>query len=208
MGGDAVAFVGGEEVRHDAFEPEGRLGPEAREEWGKVVEADALAAHAGIDFKVNGKGASAQPGGVCGGFKIVELRGLPGDGCEVVLDDGRGLAGKDAGDDQHARIGAESARGDAFFDTGDAEPAGAGANDRGSAESERVAVGVGLDDGEEFGVGCGEAEESGSCLRGRGCESQPSRGAFASGYPVFKFTASAGERSGHRISWDWQGGFG
>ena len=33
------------------------------------------------------------------------------------------------------------------------------ANDRGSAESERVAVGVGLDDGEQLGVRSGEASE-------------------------------------------------
>ena len=43
----------------------------------------------------------------------------------------------------------------ALFDRGDAEPLRAGADGGRSAAAERVAVGIGLDDGEQFGVRCG-----------------------------------------------------
>ena len=53
----AVSLVGGEEMRHDAFEAKRRAGLEAREDCGELAGPDALAAHAGVDFKMDGHGA-------------------------------------------------------------------------------------------------------------------------------------------------------
>ena len=57
----------------------GDSGPKRASSGARLVDARALAAHAGIDFEVNGKRTGAQPGGVRGGFKIVDLRGFPDD---------------------------------------------------------------------------------------------------------------------------------
>ena len=100
------------------------------------------------------KRAGAQSGGARGGFQIVDLRGFPNDGGEAVLDDRRSLTGKDTGHDHDAVIRTERARGDAFFNAGDADPVGTRVHDGWSAEGEGVTVGVSLDDGEEFHVGC------------------------------------------------------
>ena len=75
------------------------------------------------------------------------------------MNGGRGLAGKDAADDQDARLGTQGPRNDALFNAGDAEPFCAGTHDGRGAESERVAVGVGLDDGQQLGVRRGQARK-------------------------------------------------
>ena len=146
-------------MRHHAFKAQRRARTEAREDLGEIAGADALAAHAGVDFKVDGHGTGLRSGGAGGGEKLVELPRLPCDGSELKLNGGRGLAGKHAADDEHPGLGAEGTGNDAFFHAGDAEPFCAGANNGGSAESERVAVGVGFDDGQQFGVRRGEAGE-------------------------------------------------
>ena len=160
----AVGFVGGEKMRHHALKPQRRAGAEAREDLGEIAGADALAAHAGVDFKVDGQRAWLRSGGAGGGEKLVELPGLPGDGSELKLNGGRRLAGKHAADDEHAGFGTQGTRDDTLFHAGDAEPVGAGTNDGRSAESERVAVGVGFDDGEQLGMGRGEAGEKAEVL--------------------------------------------
>ena len=63
----AVGFVGGEEMGHDAFKPERRTGAEAGEDAGEIAEACALAAHAGVDLKMDGHGACLRSGGARGG---------------------------------------------------------------------------------------------------------------------------------------------
>ncbi len=84
---------------------------------------------------------------------------LPDDGCEIVADQVCALAGEDSADDEDCGIGTTGTGGDAFFNAGDAEPAGAGAGGGGRAEGEAVAVGVGLDDGQQLGVRSGDAGE-------------------------------------------------
>ena len=85
--------------------------------------------------------------GARGGEKLVKLPRLQCDRGKLKLNGGRGLAGKDAADYEHASFGAERAGDDALFNAGDAEPLCAGANGRWGAQCKRVAVGVGLDDG-------------------------------------------------------------
>ena len=155
----AVGFVGGEEMRHHAFKAQRRAGTEAREDCGEIAGADALAAHAGVDFKMDGTEPCCEPAARAAARQLVELPRLPCDRSELKLNGGRGLAGKNAADDEHARLGAQGAGDDAFFNTGNAEPFCPCANNGGSAERERVAVGVGFDDGEQFGVRRGEARE-------------------------------------------------
>ena len=81
-------------------------------------------------IKMNGHGARLRSRGACGGEKFVELPGLPRDGCQLELNGRRGLTGKDAADDEHAGVRAQSAGDDAFFDAGDAGPLCAGAQRR------------------------------------------------------------------------------
>ena len=88
----AVGFVGGEKMRHHAFKAQRRARTEAREDLGEIAGADALAAHAGVDFKVDGHGTGLRSGGAGGGEKLVELPRLPRDGSELKLNGGRGLA--------------------------------------------------------------------------------------------------------------------
>ena len=59
----AVGFVGGEEMRHHAFKPQRRAWPEAREDCGEIAEASALAAHAGVNLKMDGHGTGLRSGG-------------------------------------------------------------------------------------------------------------------------------------------------
>ncbi len=155
----AIGFVGGEEMRHDALKPQRRAGTEAREDCGEIAGADALAAHAGVDFKMDGHGARLRARSASSRDQLVELPRLPCDRSELKLDGGRGLAGKDAADNKHPSLGTQRASDNAFFNAGDAEPFCAGTSHGGSTERERVAVGVGFDDGEKFGVGRGEARE-------------------------------------------------
>ena len=108
---------------------------------------------------MDGHGAGLRSRGARGSEKLVELPRLPCDRGELKLNGCRGLAGKDAADDEYARIGAESAGDDALFNTGYAEPLCAGANDRWRAQCKRVSVGVGFDDGQQFGMRRGEAGE-------------------------------------------------
>ena len=152
-----ISFVGGEKMRHHAFKPERRTGTEAREYGGEAAGACALAAHSGVDFEMDGQRVRLRSSGACGGEQLVELPRLPGDGRQLELNGGRGLAGKDAADDKHASIGAQGASDNAFFHAGDAEPLCAGTHDGWSAESERVTVRVGFDDGQQFSVRRSEA---------------------------------------------------
>ena len=127
---------------------------EAREKRRKRFRIGSLAAHAGVDFKMNGEGANIRS--ARGGFKFIELPGIPDDGSEFVADDIVCLAREDAADYEDTCVGAKTARFDAFFDAGDTKPASSGANSGGSAELERVTVGIGLDDGEEFNLRASE----------------------------------------------------
>ena len=146
-------------MRHHAFKPQRRAGTEAREDCGQITRANALAAHTGVDFKMDRDGALLRARSASSRDQFVELPRLPRDWSELKLNGGRGLAGKDAADDEHACLGAQSAGDDALFNTSNAQPFCAGADHRRSTERERVAVGIGFDDGEEFGVRRGEARE-------------------------------------------------
>ena len=54
FGGDAtVGLVGREEMGHHAFKEQRRIGGEALEHSGGFLGCNALAAHAGVDFKMN-----------------------------------------------------------------------------------------------------------------------------------------------------------
>jgi len=121
---------------HDAFEFEGRLGTKSREERGEIFEACPLAAHTGVDFEVDWKGAGTQSGGARSGIKIVDLRGLPDVRSEAVFHDCLALTWKDAGHDHDSRSRTQTTRGHALLDTGDADPSGSCAHDRRSAEIE------------------------------------------------------------------------
>ena len=57
----AVGFVGGEEMRHHAFKAERRARAEARKDRGQIAGQHALAAHAGVDLKMNGQRARRAP---------------------------------------------------------------------------------------------------------------------------------------------------
>ena len=69
---------------------------------------------------------------------------------ELVMDDVLPLAGEDAADDEDARVRTKAARLNTLFNTGDSEPTGSGANHSRRTDSERVAVGVGFDDGQQL----------------------------------------------------------
>ena len=66
------------------------------------------------------------------------------------------LAGKDSGDSQYAGFGAQRSRSHAFFHAGDAQPLGPCANHCGRANAEGMAVGVGLDNGQQLRMGRGQ----------------------------------------------------
>ena len=79
------------------------------------------------------------------------------------------LTGKDTADYENARVRAKTASLNALFDAGDAEPLSSGANGGGSAELERVSVGIGFDNREQIDLGASERRrESESCLRESG----------------------------------------
>src|SRR5271166_5949203 len=139
--GFAVSFVGCVEVGHHGFEAQRRAWGEAREERGQIVEGRALAAHAGVDFEMDGHGRGRQAVGAGEVLELVEMPGLPDNGREPVLEDGTRLAGENSGDDEDARFGTDGAGSYTFFHAGDAEPAGPGADGRGGAEVKAVAVG-------------------------------------------------------------------
>ena len=77
-----------------------------------------------------------------------ELLRLPHGGDELGVDQCVGLAVHEAAHDENADLGAESAKGYAFFDRGDAEPFCAGLHQPGSAGGKAVAVGIRFDDSE------------------------------------------------------------
>ncbi len=83
-----------------------------------------------------------------GGFEFIKLPGIPDDWREFVADDILCLAREGAADDEDTCVGAKAARFDSFFNAGDAEPLSSGTNSGGSAELERVSVGIGFDNGE------------------------------------------------------------
>ena len=106
---------------------------------------------------MNGQGSNICRAG--GGFKFIELPKIPDDRSESVANVSRPWPGNDAADDEDARIWAKSARIDAFFNAGDAKPAGSRTHRGRRAELERMAVGIGLDDGEEFNLRSSEVGE-------------------------------------------------
>ena len=116
---------------------------------------DALAIHPGVDFDVDGERLVAQPGGLLEG---------PDDGCEAVLVEGGNVLGEEAAHDEDAGVeaggGEDVADADALGGVGDAEPAGSGTGEDEGATLGSVAVGVGLDDGEDGGGGAGRGFES------------------------------------------------
>jgi len=75
LGDEAVGFVRGEQMGGDAFKPERRLDGEAGEKRGQAGKAGALAAHAGVDFKLDGERADTEVGGTRGGLEHVEMAG-------------------------------------------------------------------------------------------------------------------------------------
>src|SRR5208282_4019928 len=81
----AVGLVGGEEMRHHALKPQPRTGPEASNDCIEVIGANALAAHARVELKMDGHGAWLRSHGACGGQKLVKLPRLPCDRCELKL---------------------------------------------------------------------------------------------------------------------------
>src|SRR4051794_5538629 len=76
----AVSFVCGEEMRHHSFESKWEVTTKAREEIRKLIGLYALAAHAGVDFEMNGDGSDTEGAG--GFFKKIELPLIPDDGSE------------------------------------------------------------------------------------------------------------------------------
>jgi hypothetical protein len=86
-----------------------------------------------------------------GGGEEFEVEGFPEDRGEAVGEDGVCLAVPEAGDDEDARGWTESADGEGLFDGGDGEPIGTFGGEPGGTEFDRVAVGIGFDDGNEGG---------------------------------------------------------
>ena len=99
LGGAAVGFVGGEEVGHDAFKLERRAGRKARRGAGRGLQDSHPGGSCRCRFR-DGQASelARRPADARGGFKIVQLRWLPDDGREPVLDYRGALAGKDAAD--------------------------------------------------------------------------------------------------------------
>src|SRR5215469_3601765 len=113
-------------MRHHAFKAQGGIAIEACEERSERFVIDTLATHAGVDLEVNREGADARR--MCRRFKLVEMKRIPYDGGELVMDDVLPLAGEDAADDEDARVRTKTARLNTLFNTGDSEPTGSGAN--------------------------------------------------------------------------------
>ncbi len=97
-GGLAIGFVGGVEVGHQAIETEGRSGVEAGQDGFEFREGDALAAHAGVEFEMNGNGMRRGECGVGGRFEFVELIVGPDDGGDATGENFGALAGERAAD--------------------------------------------------------------------------------------------------------------
>ena len=155
----AVGLVGGEQMRHDALKPERRTGAKVREDCGEAHSGRRPGGSCRCRFR---DGWAMSPAALPRRARRLRARrvaGLPRDGRQLELNCGCGLAGKDAGNDEHASLRAKRARGNALFHAGDAEPLRSRAHGGRSAESQRVAVGVGLDDGEQLGMGSGEARK-------------------------------------------------
>ena len=100
LAGSAIGFVGSKEVGHQAFDLERKLWPKTGCDCGQIVEGDALAAHAGVNFKMDGEGfLGCGAGGFC---KLFDLPWIPDDWREAVLDNRRGLAGESAAHEKNA----------------------------------------------------------------------------------------------------------
>ncbi len=67
----AVGFIGGKQVRHHRFQLQRRAGREARQQRRQPVGSGALAAHPGINFKMNGQASRVQPRGLRGRFQFL-----------------------------------------------------------------------------------------------------------------------------------------
>ena len=166
----AAGLVGCVKVRHHRFQGErenrrvkraSRAGRRSRSAPWRLMPV-SISRWTGMD-------AGENPCGTRVALQFVNLPALPDHRCESILKHCRGLSWEHTADDDDARMGAEGARGYAFFHAGDAEPARPGADRGGCAERERVAVGVGLHDGEALGAAPPIAAGIGSCLRARGC---------------------------------------
>ena len=132
---------------------------EAGQSRRKPIQAHPLAAHAGVDFQMHGERTSAKARLVRSAFQFVQLPRLPGHGGQVVTHNSLSLAGKNAANHQNPRLGAERAGGYTLLDAANAQPACAGAHHSRSANAERVAIGVGLDDGQQLRMGRGQGRE-------------------------------------------------
>jgi hypothetical protein len=147
-------------VGHDGFEAElGSAFEELQERGELFAGGDALAGHAGVDFEMDGDGLRRAAGASGGGGEEFKVEGFPDDRGEAVGEDGVCFVVPEAGDDEDVRGWAEGAGSDGFFHGGDAEPLGAFGGEPGGAEFEGVAVGVGLDDGDEGDGRAGERAE-------------------------------------------------
>src|SRR5215469_60936 len=147
-------------MRRYGFEAKGQLVVESRENRRQVVEARALAAHAGVDLKMDGQRSGSDRRGTGGALKLIEMTRVPGKRSEVVRDECVALAREDAADDEDARPRADGAGFNALFNAGDSEPLGTGAHCRGRADRESMAVGIGLHYSQALGVGAGDTAEN------------------------------------------------
>jgi hypothetical protein len=123
---------------------------------------------------VNGDGSDTESAG--GFFEKIELPLVPDDGSEFVADYVFGLIGKDAADNEDARIWTEATSFNALFDAGDTEPINTGADCCRAAKRKRVTVSIRLDDSEKLYVrGCELREDTAVVLEVAGGDFYPAR---------------------------------
>ncbi len=123
------------------------------------MRIDSLAAHARINLQMNRQCSILEAHLARGTLQFVELPGLPNHSGELMAHHILSLSRKVAADDKDSRLGANRARGHAFFYRGDAQPAGPGAHGRRSAKRQRVAVGIRFHDRQQICIGSREARE-------------------------------------------------
>ena len=117
----------------------------------EVGETDSLAAHAAVDFEMNGNGAESEFVFLRCVGEPRELLRLPDGWDELRVNEGVGLTVHQAAHDENADLRAESAKGYAFFDGGDAEPFCAGLNQPGGAGRQAMSIGIRFHDGKQIG---------------------------------------------------------
>ena len=142
---------------HDALQPQRRSGNKARHQCTDLIGSNPLAAHAGINFQMQRNRTRSRARRAGSRFQLVQLPWLPDHGCKVVANHSRALTGKRAADNQNPRLRAQRACGHALVHVRDAQPPGAGTHHGRSAKAERVAVGIGLDNGQQLRLRGGQS---------------------------------------------------